>query len=220
MAPAHDEGFYTRDRYGGGVFARYRATGFYRLERDERWWFVTPDGHPYLSWGLNHVAPGELLWPHNRAYWGEAFGAEPSEEDPAFMAAYRRKMRRDLVSFGFNALGCPPAQHYAPCRVPYVETLRFVDICHWQTPTAEAYHDVFSDAFRHHCDGLARQRAARLADDPYLLSYTMTDCPILTYLDAAPRVTLVYGGRRRNLPMWPVVLRRGPSPRASGPMWP
>ena len=44
-------------------------------------------------------------------------------------------------------------------------------------------------------------------NDPYLLGYSMTDCPIFTNLDATPRIENVYGSRRPGLPLWPVVLR-------------
>ena len=55
----------------------------------------------------------------------------------------------------------------------------------------------------------AKARAVALPreDAPYLLGYSMTDCPIFTNLDAAPRTENVYGARRPGLPPWPLVLR-------------
>jgi hypothetical protein len=44
------------DRYGGDKRTTLRATGFFRVETiHERWYFITPDGHPYIAFGGNHV---------------------------------------------------------------------------------------------------------------------------------------------------------------------
>lgn len=32
------------DRFGGWTARRFEATGFFRLEKADRWWLVTPDG--------------------------------------------------------------------------------------------------------------------------------------------------------------------------------
>ena len=34
------------DRYGGLKSVCFEATGFFRVERADRWWFVTPEGWP------------------------------------------------------------------------------------------------------------------------------------------------------------------------------
>lgn len=42
------------DRWGGSLAVRLRATGYFRVERVRgQWWFVTPDGHPFFSAGVN-----------------------------------------------------------------------------------------------------------------------------------------------------------------------
>lgn len=47
-----------RDRFGGlRGGARFEATGFFRTEKQaERWYLVTPDGHPFFSLGVNAVS--------------------------------------------------------------------------------------------------------------------------------------------------------------------
>ena len=40
------------DRFGGWTGKRFKATGFFRLEKDERWWLVTPEGNAFLSFVL------------------------------------------------------------------------------------------------------------------------------------------------------------------------
>ena len=56
-----------RDRFGGWTGRKFQATGFFRIEKDERWWLVTPEGNAFLSFGINHLHPGLWRLPHNRA---------------------------------------------------------------------------------------------------------------------------------------------------------
>ena len=46
-------------RYGGYKSTQARATGFFRVEEiDGRWWFVDPEGHLFLSTGINGTPGG------------------------------------------------------------------------------------------------------------------------------------------------------------------
>ena len=46
-------------RYGGYMSTHARASGFFRVEEiDGRWWFVDPDGHLFLSTGINGTPGG------------------------------------------------------------------------------------------------------------------------------------------------------------------
>ena len=36
------------DKYGGWTGRKFRATGYFRIEKDDRWWLVTPDGNAFL----------------------------------------------------------------------------------------------------------------------------------------------------------------------------
>jgi len=203
-----DPRIYQRDRFHGALHRTFEATGYFRLEKRDRWWFVTPDGHPFLSLGLNHIEPDPLLWPYNRRYWTERFATEATETNARFLEAFERKVRLDMAMLGMNTLGChSPTHYYRTWRIPYIQTVRFVDICHWQTPTESDFRDVFAPTFEAHCEQLAREQVAPRAQDPYLIGYSTTDCPVFTDLDAAPRGSMVYGAPRQALPTWPNVLR-------------
>jgi hypothetical protein len=46
-------------RYGGYKSTQAKATGFFRVEQiDGRWWFIDPDGHQFLSTGINGTPGG------------------------------------------------------------------------------------------------------------------------------------------------------------------
>ena len=51
---------YKLDRFGGWTGKRFRPTGYFRIEKDERWWLVTPEGNAFISFGINHLHP--YLW--------------------------------------------------------------------------------------------------------------------------------------------------------------
>ena len=45
-------------KYGGSLKYKIKGTGFFRVEKiDEKWWFVDPDGHLFLSLGANGTGP-------------------------------------------------------------------------------------------------------------------------------------------------------------------
>ena len=49
-----DPGEFGYCKYGGYAGAKAKATGFFRVEQiDGKWWFVDPDGHLFLSTGVN-----------------------------------------------------------------------------------------------------------------------------------------------------------------------
>jgi len=73
-------------RYGGYNNAQSRATGFFRVEQiDGRWWFVDPDGHLFLSTGINGTPGG-----------GAGFGANDAGSE---------RTNRRLDSWGMTSGG-------------------------------------------------------------------------------------------------------------------
>jgi len=72
-------------RYGGYKNTHAKATGFFRVEQvDGKWWFIDPEGHLFLSMGLNGTPGG-----------GAGFGSEPGSE----------RTNRRLNSWGFTTGG-------------------------------------------------------------------------------------------------------------------
>jgi len=204
------------DLYGGTTSLRFKATGFFRLEKAKRWWLVTPEGNAFLSLGMNHVHSGWINQAYNADHWLKQFGAS-NYGDEAFRAGLRTFVKSNLNDFGFNTLGIHNSWDWLhpELRVPWIKGLPFVDTHHYKVPTEKDFLDVFSPDFEKHCDTLAKKEATPLKNDPFLLGYAMTDCPILTELDAAPRPSHVYGSKREGLPTWPRVLRNLP-PKAPG----
>lgn len=52
-------GDFNYGKYGGYLNTQVKATGFFRIEKiNERWWFVDPEGHLFLSTSSNGIGPG------------------------------------------------------------------------------------------------------------------------------------------------------------------
>lgn len=197
------------DRFGGWTGRRFDATGFFRLEKDERWWLVTPEGNAFLSLGINHYHAHCWQQDYNREHWMREFGAAKAG-DADWVRGWGQRIKSDLAHLGLNTLGIHtniPRPLRASDIAPYVARFEPVDIPHYKEPGPDKFVDVFAPEFDAHCDEVARGQVAPLADDPMVLGFSMTDCPIFTDLDAAERGMTIYGAPRPELPTWPRVLR-------------
>lgn len=158
------------DKYGGWSDVTTNATGFFRTQRHEsRWWLITPEGHPFLSAGVNHVdykedysdtfvrfVTGHLRnWGFNTIGWSQEITSRDA----------RNRMQ--------HSRGWGPEQ-YRVAEMPYVHLLRFTDIEWYVEPS---FPDVFSPEFEAHCDRIARDTCGQLADDPWLIGYCYSDAP-------------------------------------------
>ena len=48
---------------------------FFRIgERAGHWWFITPDGKPFFSIGMNHIDSATLRYPESGDVWREKYG--------------------------------------------------------------------------------------------------------------------------------------------------
>ncbi len=198
------------DRFGGWTGRKFEATGFFRAEKDERWWLVTPEGNAFLSFGVNHLHPDLFYQEYNKDAWKALLdvGELPG---PRFRTALKAWFLRTCREYGFNSVGVHNslAVVNAPRpSMPYLQPIRFVDIPHWKTDIPDDnFLDVFAGEFARRCDRLASEIAAPARDDPFLLGYAMTDCPLLTEEDCRERPDVIGGARRKSRIGWPRRLR-------------
>ena len=198
------------DQFGGWRGKRFQATGFFRVEKDDRWWLVTPEGNAFLSWGINHLYPDLWKQDYNREAWQKKLGVKKLN-GPEFNAALRTWFLGLRDQMGFNTVGVHnslPIINQPRPEMAYMQPIRFVDIPHWKTDVpAENFHDVFSPEFENHCDRLAKKTALPIKDDPFLLGYSMTDCALFTEEDLRERPDVIGGKRRESRVGWPRRLR-------------
>ena len=204
---------YKLDRFGGWTGKRFRPTGYFRIEKDERWWLVTPEGNAFISFGINHLHP--YLWQQdfNAEIWKSKLNVKDIH-GKEFVTALNRWFVQTCTKYGINTVGVHSdlsIANYKKPSLPYVQPVEFVDIPHYRDDVVdEDFIDVFSEVFRTHCDKVAKEIAAPLRDDPFLFAYAMTDCPLFTEEDCRERTDTIGGAPRKSRIGWPRRLRNLP----------
>lgn len=176
------------DVYGGWKAKPMTKTGYFHTENDSiRWWFVTPDGHAFLSFGINHYQDGLWNQTYNHIYWDYTFGAK-GYMDSLWGKGFRKEASEDLHRLGINTLGwhtvAPTLTDlpYQPIK-PYLRSYQPIILDHYRSPDANAFIDVFSEEYVQRCKTEALKVAAPYRNDTMLLGYCMSDCPIFTEED-------------------------------------
>jgi agarase len=153
-------------RYGGWLAMRRKATGFFRTEQvNGVWWFVDPDGHLFISKGVNHVSfggdycPALGYSPYNRNVQAK-YG---SEEKWAEATAKR------LREWGFNTIGAWSSASLFKL-MPYTVILNMGARAgaDW---LKGSFPDVFSPKFRQVLEDIAAKECAPRKNDPLLVGY-------------------------------------------------
>ncbi len=134
-----------RDEYGGWAGGpQEKATGFFRtLERDGKWWLVTPSGHLYLSLGVDVLLISDgFTIVENRE---DMFSWLPAQDDPLS----RHYGVADHVLYGptkkgrmFNFYGANLERKYGPDYVPSwrkvsldrLQAWGFTTVANWSEP--------------------------------------------------------------------------------------
>lgn len=173
------------DKYGGWRGRKFRAGGFFRVEKDDRWWLVTPEGNAFISFGINHYHQGWWAQDYNRDYWLNRFGAKrPGDEN--WEKGFQKMVISDMKRFGLNTLGVhtdAPSLTEPPLGpvMPYVRRYEPIILSHYKNPK---HIDIFEPAFEKQCSDAAHKMAAPYVNDPMLLGYCMSDLPSMTDTDA------------------------------------
>lgn len=186
-------------RYGGYRATQARATGFFRVEQiDGKWWFVDPEGHLFLSMGVNVMSHAMGTPIAGREHY---FAALPPAEfaPPSLPGLYqhvpqvsyytwnigrrfgddwRRKwanlMVRRMEAWGLNTMyPRAPELIEAEPRKPYIITVR-----DWQLGgSTMGLPDVYSEEFARSADEVAARDCAPRKNEPYLLGYFVGNEP-------------------------------------------
>lgn len=173
------------DRFGGWDGEGFGATGFFRAARlGARWWLFDPDGHRYLSIGVNTVTPSRFAGEALRRKFG----------DPERWVAETTSALRDL---GFNSKGSGGPKDIGLMRaverpLPYTWLMGFMSSFGKEKGLTfpmsghSGYSNecipVFHPEFEGHCIRYASQLTNGTAHaDPYLLGIFSDNellCPV------------------------------------------
>jgi hypothetical protein len=169
------------------------SRGFFTVgRRNGRWWFVSPEGEAFFSIGLNHIDSATLRYTENGDLWRRKYGNS--------MERWLRKVRGDLLEWGFNTVGWVQEvvtrhdrnhrhsrnytfEEYQWLDMPYCHMLPFIDSHQWENETI--HPDIMGKSFEDWCDYVARAWCGRFSDDPKLIGYFYSDCPTWVHVREA-----------------------------------
>ena len=126
------------DRWGGIAGAAGTATGFFRVAKlGGRWSLVTPDGHPFLSIGMDVVSPVNETVVEGRE---TLFTALPGNRDPLARFYGTNEGRRTLDVGGLNlvrGLGSDWRQRWPAQTVARLRAWGFNTLGAWGDPALD-----------------------------------------------------------------------------------
>ena len=183
---------------------RTKITGaYYVQEAGGVWWLVTPDGERQVSLGVNHVQPLLMLGPHNRratlGRYGLDFvqhgstGTEVIIENAGFERAsdfyphgqaaknWYARLRRDLETWGFNALGYHTTlpRHLFRLDFAYVQAIAAVRLERYsgRAGLELEYPDPFAGGTGKRLDETLLSLCQDCAGDRNLIGWAFNDVP-------------------------------------------
>ena len=174
-----------------GRTTQLNTDGYFTLDKvDNHWWFITPEGQPFFSIGLNHIDPASLRYPENIHIWEEKYNASTTDW-------LLRSVKPHLEKWGFNTMGWEQEVTVKEWRhsrsftndelkvldMPYCRMLPFTEFHQWEKHTV--HFDFYSEEWIEWCDYVARSFCAEVRDDPNLIGYFFSDCP--TWIHTLPR---------------------------------
>lgn len=151
------------DRYYGSTKTTRKATGFFRVEQiGDRWWLITPDGHPFFSAGVN-----AMRFSGTPAKNGTCHYEEATRRIYGTPEAWAKAQHERCLKWGWNTVGCWSDWQLFRTRMPYTVMLSAGNH-NWQTGEIA---DYFSDQYRQFVRGRVKEIATPLINDPYLIGY-------------------------------------------------
>lgn len=157
------------DPYGGwvnapAVLATSNTSGYFRVAKlGVTWWFVTPDGHPFVSKGVTDVnwLGAALSADSFHDLLVQKYGNEEAWAD----ASLKR-----VLDLGFNTVGPWTSASMAKRMTHSIIILDMAGVNSPRHPKS-VVTDYWDPAFANHCAAMARDRATPYVEDKKLLGY-------------------------------------------------
>jgi glucosylceramidase len=157
------------DPYGGWANASAslvtpNPNGYFRVMKlDGAWWFVTPDGNPFVSKAVTDVNYlGAILSPgpfHD--FMVEKYGTEE---------AWATAAHGHLLDWGFNTVG-PWSSHSMGTRMAHAFIILDFGGSNGPRHPGAVVTDYWDQAFAEHCATMVRDRATPHVEDKNLIGY-------------------------------------------------
>jgi len=168
IAPAlsQDVASDSHDRFGGVQPSSFESGRYFRLEQEgPRWWFVTPEGGRFLSYGVNHMTwRGDKARGSGEQRYMDAILAQHGTAEKWAEAACEQ-----LSDWGFNTIGAwsvPEVNPHLP-RTPILHLSQNYWKAAWGEGKVPDFFDpAFLDYVNEHAESIDDQ-----VGDPYIVGY-------------------------------------------------
>lgn len=152
------------DRFGGNKAITSKATGFFRVEEfNDRWLFVTPEGHGYVALGANHV--------------GKYLDLQADEMGLLDRFDGDRDKAAEYLIGEMKQMGLTAGEAYAPLAPELKPVLPWVANFRFPAKSKFAF-DVFDPAFQEKLRESVINQCLEIRDDPMVLGIAFADLPV------------------------------------------
>jgi hypothetical protein len=165
-------------QYGGFKAMQLKATGFFRTEKvDGKWWFVDPEGYPFLSMGVNGIGASVGTRTKGREYIFENL-----QDTAGYANYYGRNIKlrygdnvdsewmqttfKRMHAWGLNTMSSAP-NLTRENKIPFVGFL-FGLI---SRDAIMGLADIYDSNYAETIDKVIREATANNKDNPWLLGY-------------------------------------------------
>lgn len=173
-------------KYGGNTAVRLNATGKFHTENvNGRWWLVDPDGHPFLSCGVNVVRPmnnektlkaisdlgGNDVWSHNAVKALKESGFNTAGNWSTRSSDAGKQEPHEGIAYVYYEFGEKSDPELRPGKKPnglmecFAARLRSLDN-QKRGLRFPAFHQSFETFCEERC-----KRLSRVRDDPWMIGY-------------------------------------------------
>ena len=180
-------GDFNYGKYGGYLNTNYKATGFFRIEKEgDRWWFVDPEGHLFLSTSSNGIGPGSTGTPsRGREY---IFDTLPPQQNTQGQNRFRnlnylgwnlqrrygdnwREKANEMTVRRMDAMGFTTGSQ--ALNKPYITYFR----ASGGGPEIMGIPDVWSKEFAENVEARAKEQLVNQKDNPWIIGYFIGNEP-------------------------------------------
>ena len=151
-----------RSRFGGWADQKVAQTGFFHLtQKGKKWWLVDPEGHLFLSIGMNSVEPKRV-------------GSDDDER-------WSKETHQLLTEAGFNSIGrwsAPQEFRAINQELPWCSTLGFMKNYAKERPRnrgesgyPEETIPVFDEEWPAFCERYAAEKITKYVDNSFLIGH-------------------------------------------------
>ena len=178
----------------GSGYCKMPPLGYVGLRNDSGvWWFTSPEGSSFLSFGINHVEPIYWQSPNNKTFVTETYGPDLFSPNGNFQDGspaadkWAQRVAMTFKTWGFNTFGVHnPLSKSLRSEVHAYYVVELGQPCNWgwnfqRSILVSAFKkkplDVFDATFTSAVQAQAAELVKPRAADPQVLGYTYTDGP-------------------------------------------